>query len=263
MPHIDSDGEAFAVAYVATSNGVNSVCAATLALVGSKLALSEGFQGVGAPTLQQTDPSIVSFTSSGDTPSRRSIIVWDNLGTSSGTMSDIHAALYDSGLYSSYCHAGFVTAGACPCANAPAAYGRGCNNSQNTGGARLLLSGLSSLASDSLHLSVTGAKSNALSVFNQGNAVLGSALPFGQGLRCVGGSLKRLYTKTASAVGDVDAPLSGDPSVHARSAALGDSITASTTRSYYVYYRDPVVLGGCASTSTFNTTQAMQAIWIP
>jgi hypothetical protein len=262
MVHVDSDGEAFAVAYVANPSGNSNVYAATLALVGSKLTLSEGFQVVGASSMNDTDPSIVSFTSSG-APSRRSIIVWDNAGTSSGALSDIHAALYDSGLYSSYCHPGFVTAGACPCGNAPSAYGRGCNNSQNTGGAMLSLSGLSSLASDTLHLSATQVKSNALSVFNQGDAVLGSALTFGQGLRCVGGSLKRLYTKPADAAGAVDAPLSGDPSVHARSAALGDPISMGTTRSYYVYYRDPVVLGGCPSTSTFNTTQSVQAIWIP
>jgi hypothetical protein len=102
---------------------------------------------------------------------------------------------------------------------------------------------------------------HALTVFNQGNAVLAASLPFGQGVRCVGGSLKRLYTKTATA-GGATVPAPGDPTIHARSAALGDPIAPGTTRSYYAYYRDPTVQGGCSSASTFNTTQAVQAIWI-
>src|SRR5262249_50734151 len=93
--HVDSDGEAFAVAYVANVGSDSNVYAATLALVGSKLALSEGFQAVGTSASNDTNPSIVSFASSGQT-SRRSIIVWDNQGTTTGSTSDIHAALYDS-----------------------------------------------------------------------------------------------------------------------------------------------------------------------
>jgi hypothetical protein len=42
---------------------------------------------------------------------------------------------------------------------------------------------------------------------------------------------------------------------------LGDPIAAGSARYYYVYYRDPVVLGGCPSTSTFNTTQSARIDW--
>jgi hypothetical protein len=69
-----------------------------------------------------------------------------------------------------------------------------------------------------------------------------------------------LYTKNAAG-GVVSAPTGADPSVHARSAALGDTIAPGSSRYYYVYYRDPTVLGGCPSASTFNTTQTARIDW--
>ena len=35
-----------------------------------------------------------------------------------------------------------------------------------------------------------------------------------------------------------------------------------TSRWYAVYYRDPVVLGGCPATSTFNSTQTQLVNWV-
>lgn len=225
---VDSDGEAFAMAYSDEQNQDAAVHAATYPLVGSKLTLSEAFVLLADTANHDRNPAIVSLAGAGAT-SRRSMIVWDNQPAFSGDPpSDIHGALYESTLYSSYCHPGYDTVGACPCGNPPSAYGRGCNNSQSTGGAKLSLSGNWMLSWDTLVLSGAQVKSNAISVFNQGSAALASSVTFGQGLRCVGGV-----------------------------------ITSGTTRSYYIYYRDPVVLGGCPSASTFNTTQAVQAIWVP
>jgi hypothetical protein len=82
------------------------------------------------------------------------------------------------------------------------------------------------------------------------------------GVRCTSGTFKRLYTKVASG-GSITAPDfgAGDPTVSARSAALGDAIQAGDSRWYFVYYRDPNVLGGCPATSTFNATQTGQVTW--
>jgi len=44
--------------------------------------------------------------------------------------------------------------------------------------------------------------------------------------------------KSASG-GAASAPGPGDPSISARSAALGDPISAGSQRFYQVYYRDP------------------------
>jgi hypothetical protein len=84
---------------------------------------------------------------------------------------------------------------------------------------------------------------------------------FGDGLRCVGGSLKRLYSKPASA-GVVYAPHPGDPSITARSAALGDPIPSGGTRYYMTYYRDPSATF-CASPpgGTFNASNAISIVW--
>jgi len=85
---------------------------------------------------------------------------------------------------------------------------------------------------------------------------------FGQGVRCVGGLLKRMYVKTAVG-GSITAPEAGDLAVSARAQVLGDPIHAGESRYYLVYYRDPVVLGGCAATSTFNSTQTGAVSWWP
>jgi hypothetical protein len=40
-------------------------------------------------------------------------------------------------------------------------------------------------------------------------------------------------------------------------------IQAGESRWYFVYYRDPFVLGGCAATATFNATQTGAIVWSP
>ncbi|MBK7645255.1 MAG: VCBS repeat-containing protein [Planctomycetes bacterium] len=160
------------------------------------------------------------------------------------------------------CQPGLLGVSACPCANPPSATNRGCDNSSATGGAILAGSGTPSLAADTLHLSASDEKPTATSVVLQGNAILPSGTVFGQGVRCVGGTLKRLYVKTAVA-GGINAPGAGDPSISARSAALGAAILAGQHRWYCVYYRDATVLGSCHATSTFNTTPTLEASWVP
>jgi Tol biopolymer transport system component len=153
---------------------------------------------------------------------------------------------------------------ACPCSNSPSGPGRGCDNSSATGGATLAASGAAYLSFDALVFTASAEKPTATSIVMQGNAFAANGLVFGQGVRCVGGSLKRLYTKTASGgsitAPDFDVP---DPTVSARSATLGDPISAGQSRWYLVYYRDPTVLGGCPSGSTFNATQTGEIAWSP
>jgi hypothetical protein len=115
---------------------------------------------------------------------------------------------------------------------------------------------------DSLVFTTFAEKPTALSIVLQGNALVSSAIVYGQGVRCLGGTLERLFTKTASS-GSIVAPEfgAGDPTVSARSAARGDTIQPGQSRWYLVYYRDPTVLGGCPATSTFNATQTGQVSW--
>jgi len=71
-----------------------------------------------------------------------------------------------------------------------------------------------------------------------------------------------LYVHTSSG-GSISAPEAGEASVHETSAALGDVIQAGSQRYYGVYYRDPVVLGGCPAASTYNITQQLSVAWAP
>ena len=147
---------------------------------------------------------------------------------------------------------------ACPCANSGQA-GHGCANSATNAGALLAASGTT--RPDALTLTQSGELPSSLSIFLQGSAQLGVALPFGDGLRCIAGTLKRLYAKNASS-GTVVAPLPGDPSIRAHSAALGDPIAPGSVRNYQVYYRDPDP-AFCPSPqgNGFNVGNALRVVW--
>jgi hypothetical protein len=162
--------------------------------------------------------------------------------------------------FSAFC-SGDGTGASCPCFNLGVA-GHGCDNSAGTGGALLSGLGTPSLSLDTVQLVSTGELPTALSIFSQGQTII-AAVPFGDGLRCVGTNLKRLYTKSAIG-GTATAPLGGDLSVSARSAALGDTITPGTSRYYYTYYRDPAA-AFCPSPTgdTFNSTSSIGCQWTP
>ena len=166
--------------------------------------------------------------------------------------------------FTSICDPGTNNVIACPCNNPPSMPGRGCDNSSSTGGAALSASGIAYLSQDSLVFTTTGEKSSATSILLQGTSVNPAGVLMGQGVRCVDGTMKRLYIKTASG-GSITAPdfASGDPSVSARSAALGVPLQAGVPSAYLVYYRDPIILGGCAPGSTFTATQTGTVVYWP
>jgi hypothetical protein len=145
----------------------------------------------------------------------------------------------------------------CPCSNNGAA-GHGCENSSTTGGAHL--TGAGTTSPDTVVLTSTGEKPTALSVFFQGTTSA-VATNYGDGLRCVGGTFKRLYSSNAVG-GQVFAPHAGDPSITARSAALGDPISSGSTRYYMVSYRDPSP-SFCPDPTggTFNVSNAVSIVW--
>jgi hypothetical protein len=165
----------------------------------------------------------------------------------------------------SFCAAGVAGVNACPCGNpqVPAGALRGCNNSSNTGGAQLSAVGTSSISNDTLVFTSAFEKPTANTIFMQGNATVTFGLTFGQGQRCVGGSLKRLYKNHFAVGGVVSAPVGADLPVTVQSALQGDTILPGQVRYYMAYYRDATVLGGCPSSSTFNGTQAGAVTWEP
>jgi hypothetical protein len=146
----------------------------------------------------------------------------------------------------------------CPCNNSglPA---HGCNNSASTGGARL--SGAGTTSPDTVILTSSGELASALSMVFQGDAVMTQPATFGDGLRCIGGTLLRLYTQSA-VNGSVSAPSGGDPSISARSASLGDPIAPGSTRSYQTYYRDPdPAFCPAPNGNTWNVSSGLTITW--
>jgi hypothetical protein len=150
------------------------------------------------------------------------------------------------------------TAPPCPCANF-GALGHGCDNSVHTGGA--MLAGTGTTTPDTIHLTQSFELPSALSVFLQGDLPLSIGVVFGDGIRCTGGHLLRLYTHPAAG-GTVMAPAIGDPPITVRSATLGMPIPVGSTRYYQVYYRDPGFICPPASEAHFNVGNGWVITWV-
>jgi hypothetical protein len=173
---------------------------------------------------------------------------WDVFMRDRGTVSAFATSCFGDG-----------SAAVCPCSNNGSA-GHGCQNSIGTGGALLTATGTAMLGSDSVQFTSSGELPSALSILLQGSSVI-APVNFGDGLRCAGGALKRMYDRNAIG-GVMTVPVGGDPAVSARSTALGDPIPLGATRVYQVYYRDPNMTF-CADPigSTFNATNAIFVAW--
>lgn len=141
-----------------------------------------------------------------------------------------------------------------PCQGDPGLPGHGCASSINSKGARLVGTGVP--ADDTVVLTQTGLVLEPLTIYLQGDANIPQGVQFGDGVRCVGGNLLRLYLKNAVG-GTVSAPGVGEPSIKTQSAALGDTIPAGATRYYQVYFRDVASVSGL----NFNVGNAVQITW--
>jgi len=144
------------------------------------------------------------------------------------------------------------TGTACPCGNVGLA-GNGCANSLSTSGSNLAATGTPSISNDTLVLTGTLMPNSSVLYFQGTTAVGGgSGSVFGDGLRCAGGSVIRLGTKT-NALGTSSYPVGGDLSVSVRgSCAVGN------TRIYQAWYRNAASF---CTASTFNLTNALSLTW--
>ncbi len=134
-----------------------------------------------------------------------------------------------------YCFGDGSLATACPCGNSGVA-GRGCANSQGGSvGAWITSSG--SVNPDTVVLYASGMMPTASAIYLQGDASNAAGIVFGDGVRCVSGSLKRLAIKP-SVAGASQYPVGADLPISQRSAQLGDAFGPGATRYYATYYRD-------------------------
>jgi len=142
----------------------------------------------------------------------------------------------------------------CPCANSGAA-GNGCANSLSAAGANLTSSGSASIANDTLVLLGSGMP-NSSCLYFQGTSQQagGLGIVFGDGLRCAGGTIIRLGTKSNSG-GASQYPVGGDPSVSVRGLN-----SAGDVRMYQVWYRNAAAF---CTPSTFNLSNGLELTWTP
>jgi len=152
-----------------------------------------------------------------------------------------------------YCF-GDGTATPCPCANTGAP-GHGCANSVVPQGGQLLSSGAAVLSADTWVLHASGMP-NSSALYFQGTAQEngGNGTLFGDGVRCVGGTIVRLGTKN-NVAGASQYPEPGNLSI-----SVKGGVTTAGLRTYQVWYRNSAPF---CTPSTFNLTNGWQVTWIP
>lgn len=141
--------------------------------------------------------------------------------------------------------------GACPCGNSGAVE-EGCQNSTGQG-AILTAVGSPVIPADDIVFqgSQLPALKSAMLFAGPDEVNGGNGFPFGDGLRCAGGSIKRLDLRTTDAVGEV----SYGPGL----GAIGGWI-AGDTRRFQIWCRDPQG-GPCAG--GFNLSNGLEIFFIP
>lgn len=146
----------------------------------------------------------------------------------------------------------------CPCSNTSATSAEaGCLNSTGTA-ARLYANGIPDVSNDSLILIASGMPPNSPCLYFQGSAKQSSGLgaSFGDGLRCAGGTVIRLGTRTNSANGSSAYPGVLEPNVSVR----GLVPVGGGTRYYQCWYRNAAFF---CTASTFNVSNGYQVDWRP
>jgi hypothetical protein len=144
---------------------------------------------------------------------------------------------------------------ACPCGNnSPVGAGEGCVSSLGMGG-KLRGTGVASLSADTAVLHGEQMP-NAPCLYFQGTTAqsAGAGAVFGDGLRCAGGSIVRLGTKT-NQNGDSEYPDNGDPLLSVRG-----QVTSPGLRVYQTWYRNAAPF---CTAATFNLTNALSITWTP
>jgi len=191
----------------------------------------------------------VTYASHQVTVSGGSLAILLNTNSGFGSLNGFQLVLGAS--YPAAC-SGDGSGTACPCANTGGA-GRGCANSIDPTGGLLVASGTASVAADTLVLQGSGMP-NASALYFQGTTATAGGLgaAFGDGLRCAGGAVIRLGTKT-NASGASQFPVGGDPLISVRGV-----VTPGDQRVYQVWYRNAASF---CTTDTFNLTNGVRVTW--
>jgi hypothetical protein len=174
-------------------------------------------------------------------------------GAGAAPVIDIGAYEFPAPTIESFCF-GNGSGTLCPCGNdAPFFDNTGCLSSLGVGGL-LAASGVARLSNDTLLLSGTQmTQSTCLYFQGTGRVNGGLGAVFGDGLRCVAGTVVRLVTRT-NAGGASQVPLAGEPTVSVR----GLVTQPGSLRHYQVWYRNAAAF---CTPDTWNLTNGVSVTW--
>ncbi|MFT7669999.1 MAG: hypothetical protein ACI8X5_002706 [Planctomycetota bacterium] len=170
----------------------------------------------------------------------------DDLDISDGnsTDSDDDGVPDECGAGNAFCFGSFAT---CPCANG-AGPAEGCENSSGVG-ATVFSTGTASVVNDDLGFDSAQLPTGKPCLLFSGDITVN--LAFGDGIRCVGGAIKRLGVKISNGAGQA----SWTPSLQSVGGwGSGD------TRYFQVWFRDP---SGAPCGVGFNVSSALQVDFTP
>ena len=261
LASLDADGTRFTLAYD-FSGASRDTYVASLTTLGNEVVLAEPSRPLGAvSTESELNVAVGSRYSSGGVAGR-SLCTWTRLpaGSFSGDVKGSFFEPQQGGGVVTFC-AGDGRGVACPCGN-NGSPGFGCGTSVNANGTVLAHSGLASTTTDTLVLTLLGAPIGVSSLFFQGTSASGGGLGtvFGDGVRCVAGSVTRLGIKTTINSGlfggAASYPAAGDPSITVR----GVVPAAGAVRLYQVWFRNSAAY---CTASTFNLTNGLRVTWLP
>lgn len=251
FPSVDSDGYHFLVSYSEVNGSSYALHASDVFLSGSQLRASQPHVFAFSPSAFSFQPQVAAKGGFSATANRY-VVAYDHIATTSSSF-DVSAVLFDGsrgGTSQAFCY-GDGTGTACPCGNSgwPS---RGCASSTNSAGAWLLPNGGTVSVSDgTTNLGVLGVSAGTVCLFFQGT-VQGAATSFGDGLKCVGGTITRVGTVVSTG---------GFDSSPAGLAGLGSVPSTGGMRAYQVWYRDSAI--GFCTASTFNLSNAIALYWAP
>lgn len=252
QPDVDSNGQRFVVAYSESYLGSSTdrdAYVSTLAYGENGLRLDESHVNIDFSARDTYGIQVACGVNDANYGFGVYGLAWSQYGSGPGDV--FSGAYYEPNTIESFC-AGDGSAGACPCGNTGAT-GRGCANSVTTG-AGLYPSGTTSVSADTFSLQAFGLPTTTPCLFFQGTIGNSTGVSFGDGLRCVSGTVVRIGTKTASS-GNAVYPQAGDVPISVR--GLVPAVGAQ--RAYQAWYRNAASF---CTASTFNTSSGVRVTWL-
>lgn len=252
---VDSDGERFLVTYSerVPAFGYDDVYAAELFVENDTLRVMQGHEFVYNVSLSVLHGQVASRPGP-SAQTRGHLVVYDILQNSSDR--DVGASFFTGvnvGEAQPFCF-GDGSMMACPCGISGGAK-RGCANGANTSGARLSQpTGQNRVSNDTVWFTVDGLPASSVCLFFQGTAQTPQT-PFGDGLRCTGGTVIRLAIKTATGT-SATYPVAGDAPI----SVSGLVPAGGGSRAYQVWYRDS---SSFCTAATYNLSNGLMVHWRP